>query len=320
MLKLLPFAALALCALGSHGAETPYPTRPIRVIIPTAPGGGSDAIVRMLGQKYTDAWGQQVVVDHRVGAGMTIGINLTAQATPDGYTMAVVNPSHAINATLMPKLPYDPVKDLAVVTVLATQPYAMTVANSVAATNVKEFIALAKAKPRELNMASSGPGSASHLGGEMFMSMAGIQMTHVPYKGTGGAMPDLVAGRAHFYVNPMLAMIAQIKAGKIRLLAVTSPKRVASMPDVPTVAESGVPGYEATSWYMIIMPIKTPPAIIAKIHDQTVQALKSPDIVDVLAKGGSEPVGNSQKEAAAFLNVEIARWGKVIKQAMVSAQ
>src|SRR5262245_12884202 len=316
----LPLLLLALYAASSLGVEAQYPSRPIRVIIPTAPGGGSDAMVRMLGQKYTDAWGQQVVVDHRVGAGQTIGINLTVQATPDGYTMAVVNPSHAINATLMPKLPYDPVRDLAVVTVLATQPYAMTVANSVPATTVKEFIALAKAKPRELNMASSGPGSASHLGGEMFMSMAGVQMTHVPYKGTGGAMPDLVAGRAHFYVNPMLAMIAQIKAGRIRLLAVTSPKRVASMPDVPTVAESGVPGYEATSWYMIIMPVKTPPAIIAKVHDQTVQALKSPDIVDVLAKGGSEPVGNSQKEAAEFLKVEIARWGKVIKQAMVTAQ
>jgi len=320
MLQRLPIAVLALYVASSPAAETPYPTRPIRVIIPTAPGGGSDAMVRMLGQKFTDAWGQQVVVDHRVGAGQTIGINLTAQATADGYTMAVVNPSHAISATLMPKLPYDPLRDLATVTVLATQPYALTVSNSVPAHSVKEFIALAKAKPRELNMASSGNGSASHLGGEMFMSMAGIQMTHVPYKGTGGAMPDLGAGRAHFYVNPMLAMIAQIKAGRIRLLAVTSPKRVASMPDVPTVAESGVPGYEATSWYMILLPIKTPPAIVAKIHDQTLQALKSPDIIEVLAKGGSEPVGSSQKEATDFLKVEIDRWGKVIRQAMVTVQ
>ena len=320
MLQRLPIAVLALYVASSPAAETPYPTRPIRVIIPTAPGGGSDAMVRMLGQKFTDAWGQQVVVDHRVGAGQTIGINLTAQATADGYTMAVVNPSHAISATLMPKLPYDPLRDLATVTVLATQPYALTVSNSVPAHSVKEFIALAKAKPRELNMASSGNGSASHLGGEMFMSMAGIQMTHVPYNGTGGAMPDLVAGRAHFYVNPMLAMIAQIKAGRIRLLAVTSPKRVSSMPDVPTVAESGVPGYEATSWYMILLPIKTPPAIVAKIHDQTLQALKSPDIIEVLAKGGSEPVGSSQKEATDFLKVEIDRWGKVIRQAMVTVQ
>ena len=317
--RLLGLATLALCGMAS-AAEPSFPTKPIRVIIPTAPGGGSDVMVRMLAQKYTEAWGQQVVVDHRAGAGMTIGIDLTAKATPDGHTMAVVNPSHAINATLMPRLPYDPLRDLAAVTVLATQPYAVTVTNSLPVKNIKELIAYGKAKPLELNAANSGPGSASHLAAEMFTSMTGVQLTHVPYKGTGGAMPDLVAGRAHFYVNPMLAMIAQIKAGRIRLLAVTSPKRVASMPDVPTVAESGVPGYEATSWYMILLPIKTPPAVVAKIHDQTLQALKSPDIIEVVAKGGSEPVGNSQKEATDFLKVEIDRWGKVIRQAMVTVQ
>jgi len=308
------------CALSASAADIAYPTRPIRVIIPTAPGGGSDAIVRLLGQKYTETWGQQVVVDHRVGAGQTIGLDLTAKATPDGYTMAVTNPSHAINATLMPKLPYDPVRDLVPVTQLASQPYALTVANSVSARTVKEFIALAKAKPGALNMASSGPGSASHLAGEMFMSMAGVQMTHVPYKGTGGAMPDLVAGRAHFYVNPMLAMISQIKAGRIRLLAVTSPQRIASMPDVPTVVESGVPGYEATSWYILLVPAKTPPAIVAKLHAESVRALKSPELVDALTKGGSEPVGSSPQEAAQFVKAEIVRWGKVIREANVSVQ
>jgi tripartite-type tricarboxylate transporter receptor subunit TctC len=319
-LGLASLAALAFFATLSHGAEPAFPTKPIRVIIPTAPGGGSDVMMRMIGNKWTDAWGQQVVMDHRAGGGMTIGIGLTAQATPDGHTVALVNPSHAINATLMPSLPYDPLRDLAVVTVAATQPYAMTITNSLPAKTVKEFIALAKAKPGELNMASSGPGSASHLAGEMFKSMAGVDLTHVPYNGTGGAMPDLISGRAHFYVNPMLAMIAQIQAGRIRLLAVTSPKRISSMPDVPTVAESGVPGYEATSWYMLIIPSKTPPPIVAKIHGETVKALQSKDIIDVLARGGSEPVGNSQREAAEFLKVEIARWGKVIKQAKVTVQ
>lgn len=301
-------------------AELRYPTKPIRIIIPTAPGGGSDVMVRMLAQKYTEAWGQQVVVDHRVGAGMTIGINLTAQAAPDGYTMAVVNPSHAINATLMPKLPYDPLRDLAALTVLATQPYAVTVTNSLPVKNVKDLVAYAKARPLELNAANSGPGSASHLAAEMFTSMTGVQITHVPYKGTGGAMPDLVSGRAHFYINPMLAMISQIQAGRIRLIAVTSPKRVSSMPDIPTVSESGIPGYEATSWYMTIMPSKTPATIVSKIHAETVKALKSKDIVDVLAKGGSEPVGNTSNEATEFLKVEIARWGKVIKQAKVKVE
>jgi tripartite-type tricarboxylate transporter receptor subunit TctC len=307
-----------MAASGSApAAELHYPTKPIRIIIPTAPGGGSDHIVRLLGQKYTQTWGQQVVVDHRAGAGMTIGIDLTAKATPDGHTMAMVNPSHAINATLMPRLPYDPVRDLTSITVAATQPYAVTVTNSLSAKTVKELIALAKAKPRELNFASSGPGSASHLAGEMFVSMAGIEMTHIPYKGTGSVIPDLISGRAQFYINPMLAMISHIQAGRIRLLAVTSPKRVSTMPDVPTVAEAGVPGYEATSWYMLIGPARMPPAVVAKISGETVKALKSPDLVEALAKGGSEALANTPREAAEFLKVEIARWGKVIKQAQV---
>ena len=317
--RLLGLATLALCGMAS-AAEPSFPTKPIRVIIPTAPGGGSDVMVRMLAQKYTEAWGQQVVVDHRAGAGMTIGIDLTAKATPDGHTMAVVNPSHAINATLMPRLPYDPLRDLAAVTVLATQPYAVTVTNSLPVKNIKELIAYGKAKPLELNAANSGPGSASHLAAEMFTSMTGVQLTHVPYKGTGGAMPDLVSGRAHLYINPMLAMISQIQAGRIRLIAVTSPKRVASMPDIPTVSESGIPGYEATSWYMIIMPSKTPPAIIAKIQAETAKGLKTKEVIDVLAKGGSEPVGNTPKEATEFLKAEIERWGKVIKQAKVKVE
>jgi tripartite-type tricarboxylate transporter receptor subunit TctC len=303
-----------------HAAEPRFPTKPIRIIIPTAPGGGSDVMVRMLGNKYTEAWGQQVVVDHRAGAGMTIGIDLTAKATPDGHTMAVVNPSHAINATLMPKLPYDPLRDLAVITVAATQPYAFTVTNSLPAKSVKDVIALAKAKPRELNFASSGPGSASHLAGEMFISMTGIEMTHIPYKGTGSAIPDLISGRAHLYINPMLAMISHIQGGRIRLLAVTSPRRASAMPDIPTVAEAGVPGYEATSWYMIIVPSKTPAPIIARIYGETVKALKSSDIVDTLARGASEPLGNTPREATEFLKVEIARWGKVIKQAKVKIE
>jgi tripartite-type tricarboxylate transporter receptor subunit TctC len=290
------------------------------VIIPTSPGGGSDLMMRMLGNKWTDAWGEQVVLDHRAGGGMTIGIGLTAQATPDGHTMALVNPSHAINATLMKNLPYDPLKDLGVITVAATQPYAMTVTNSVPAKTVKEFIALAKSKPGELNMASSGPGSASHLAGEMFKSMTGVNMTHVPYKGTGFAMPDLISGRAHFYVNPMLAMITQIQAGRIRLLAVTSPKRISSMPDVPTVDEAGVPGYQATSWYMLIIPAKVPAPVVSKIYDETAKALRSKDIVQVLAQGGSEPVGDTPRASTEFLKAEIARWGKVIRDAKVTVQ
>src|SRR5258706_9605496 len=216
----LGLVAPALCAAALCGtalaAELSYPTKPIRIIIPTAPGGGSDVMVRMLGQRYSEAWGQQVVVDHRAGAGMTIGIDLTAKAAPDGYTMAVVNPSHAINATLMPKLPYDPLRDLAAITVLATQPYAVTVTNSLPVKNIKELIAYGKARPLELNAANSGPGSASHLAAEMFTSMTGVQLTHIPYKGTGGGMAHLLSGRPPRYTKPMLPVICQNQARRLQ--------------------------------------------------------------------------------------------------------
>jgi len=311
--------ALATAALfcNVHAAEQRYPSKPIRVIIPTSPGGGSEQIVRLLGQKFTSAWGQQVVLDHRPGAGMTIGIDLAAKANPDGYTLVVVNPSHAINATLMPKLPYDPVRDLTPITVIATQAYGVVVPQSMPVKNVKELIALAKAKPRQLNFASSGPGSASHLATEMFVRMAGIEMTHVPYKGTGTVMPDLIAGRVSLMINPMLAVINQVQAGRLRAIAVTSAKRVRSLPDIPTVAESGVPGYEAISWYMMLAPAKTPTAIINQLYTETAKALKTEDMIEALARAGAEPLGSTPREAAAFLKVEIARWGKVIKDANV---
>jgi tripartite-type tricarboxylate transporter receptor subunit TctC len=183
--------------------------------------------------------------------------------------------------------------------------------------NVKELIALAKAKPREISFASSGPGSASHLAGEMFMGMAGVEMTHIPYKGTGTVMPDLIAGRVSLMINPMLAVINQVKAGQLRAIAVTSAKRVKSLPDIPTVTESGVPGYEATSWYMILAPAKTPEAIITQLHAEIVKGLHAPDMVEMLARSGTEPLGNTPREATEFLKVEIARWGKAVKQAKV---
>ena len=322
MSKIVPvLSCLTVCGALFCGqvqaAEQPYPTRPIRVIIPTTPGGGSDQIVRSLGQKFTAAWGQQVVVDHRPGAGMTIGIDIGAKASPDGHTLVMVNPSHAINATLYTKLPYDPVRDLTPITVLVTQSYGVVVPNSLPVKTVKDMIALAKAKPREINFASSGNGSASHLAGEMFVHMAGVEMTHIPYKGTGTVMPDLIAGRVSFYINPMLAVINQVQAKQIRLIAVTSLKRVNSLPDVPTVAESGVPGYEATSWYMMLTPGKTPAAIVNQLNAEIVKALTADDMREMMARAGVEPLGNTPRKAMEFLKVEIAKWGKVIRMAKV---
>jgi len=302
------------------GIAQTFPTKPIRFIIPTAAGGGSDQIVRFLGNRYTAAWGQQIVVDNRPGAGMVIGIDIAAKATPDGHTLVLVNPSHAINATLMAKLPYDPLNDLTPISVVATQALGLVVPNALPVKSVKDLIALVKSKPRDLSFGSSGPGSASHLAGEMFLGLTGTQMAHIAYKGTGPVLTDLIPGRVHMYINPMLAIINQVNAGQIRLLAVTSPKRVTSLPDIPTMVEAGVPGYEATSWYMVLAPAKTPAPAIKQIHAETVNALKAKDMQDMLAKGGTEAVGNTPVEAMAFLKVEIARWGKVIKQANIKIQ
>lgn len=312
-LMLLASGVSAVCAAQSPAAS--YPNKPIRVIIPTAAGGGSDQIVRQMGNHWTRVWGQQVVLDNRPGAGMTIGIDIATKATPDGYTLVLVNPSHAINATLMPKLPYHPLNDLIPITVVATQALGAVVPNTLPAKSIKELIALVKAKPRGYSFGSSGPGSASHLAGEMFTGMTGTQMEHIAYKGTGPVLVDLIPGRVQLYINPMLAIINQVNAGQMRLLAVTSPKRVASLPDIPTMIEAGVPGYEAMSWYMLLAPAKTPLPIINQINRETAAALKGKDMLDMLAKGGTEAVGNTPKEAFDYLKAEIDRWGKVIKQA-----
>ena len=315
--------ASLLCAIstqpGAQQAQS-FPVKPIRFIIPTAAGGGSDQIVRHLGNRYTAVWGQQVVADNRPGAGMTIGIDITAKATPDGHTMALVNPSHAINATLMKRLPYHPIIDLTPVSVVATQALGLVIPNGLPVKSVKELIAYVKAKSGELSFGSSGPGSVSHLAGEMFLGMTGISMTHVAYKGTGPVLVDLIPGRLHMYINPMLAIINQVNSGQLRLLAVTSSKRVSSVPDVPTVGEAGVPGYEAISWYMVLVPSKTPVAIINKLNAETVNALKARDMQDMLAKGGTDALGNTPAEAMNFLKSEIARWGRVIRDAKVQQQ
>ena len=314
------FASVLVASGAGAQSYTGYPTQPIRVMVVTAAGGGSDQIVRFLGNRYTAVWGQQIVADNRPGAGMVIGIDIAAKATPDGHTIVLVNPSHAINATLMAKLPYDPINDLIPISVVAIQPFGLVVPNSLPVRSVKELIAHLKSKPGELSFGSSGPGSASHLAGEMFTGMTGTKMTHIAYKGTGPVLADLIPGRVHMYINPMLAIINQVNAKQLRLLGVTTAKRVASQPDVPTVAEAGVTGYEASSWYMVLAPAKTPAPIIKQIHTETVNALQAKDMQEMLAKGGTEALGNTPAEAMAFLKTEIARWGKVIKDANLKQQ
>ncbi len=322
--KSVHITGIAVCAacLGTaiaQGADSNFPTKPIRFIVPTAPGGGSDLIARSLGQKYTQAWGQQVVVDHRPGAGMTIGIDLVAKATPDGHTVIIVNPSHAINSTLMARLPYDAVRDFIPITVIATQAYAVVVSPSLPAKNVRELIGLAKAKPRELSYASSGPGSASHLATEMLSGMTGIEMIHVPYKGTGPAVLDLISGRVQIYINPLLAVIGAVETGRLRVIAVTSAQRVKSLPDIPTVAESGVPGYQASNWYGFAAPAKTPRALIMKLNQEFARIMASPDVRERLLSVGMEPATTTPEQYTEFVKAEIVKWTRVVKTAGIHA-
>jgi tripartite-type tricarboxylate transporter receptor subunit TctC len=311
--------ALGAALAGVLPAHAQYPAKTVRLVVPFPAGSGNDTVARFVQPQLAAALGQQVVIDNRAGAAMIIGSEIAAHAPADGYTMVIVNPSHAINATLMPKLPYDPLKDFAMVSVLATQPYAVVVAPSLPAKSMKDLIALAKAKPKGISYASSGVGSASHLATEMFMGMTGVQMVHVPYKGTGPAMPDLMSGRVPIMINPLLAVAPQVQSGRLRALAVTTKQRAAALPDLPTVAET-VPGYEAVAWYLLMVPAKTPPAVVAKINEATNRALKSADVRENLSRQGADPLGTSVAESTAFVKSEIERWGKVIRQANVKPE
>jgi len=310
---LLCFATGAVLAPFA-GAQT-YPTRPVRMIVPYPPGGGTDVISRLVGQKLTERWGQQVVVDNRPGANGIIGTDLIARARPDGYTFGVVIATQAINPALYPKLPYDTLKDFVPVTLMAQYPYILTVHPSVAAKSVQEFLALAKTKPGAMSYASSGNGSGPHLAFEFFKSRAGIDLVHVPYGGAAPANRELIGGQVQAFFNNFLAARGHVDAGRIRVLGVTSLKRSPAMPEVPTIAESGVPNFEVTSWYSIIAPAGMPTALVNKIQTDTAGVLRLPEIVARLAPDGAEPVGSSSAEFARFLQAEIRMWSEVVKNA-----
>jgi tripartite-type tricarboxylate transporter receptor subunit TctC len=310
-------------AAGIRTAASPqpqYPTKPIRFIVPFAPGGGIDLLSRVIGAKYTEHWGQQVIVDNRAGAGGVIGTDIAAKATADGYTFIIVNPAFAINATLFRKLPYDTLKDFAPITLIATQPYVVLLNPAVPAKDVRELISLAKDKAGGISYASSGVGSASHLAAELFSGMAGVTLVHVPYKGASLATVDVIGGQVQLTIQPMLAVWNYVQSGKVRAIAVTSPKRWPSAPALPTVAESGLPGFEATTWYMQLAPARTPREILAKVNEETLRVLKLPDVRERIQRDGAEPVGSSAKEAEEFLRTEISRWEKVIRSANVKTE
>ena len=311
---------LLLAAAGSAAAQA-YPSRTVRIIAPIAPGGATDVFARTLAMHYAEAWGQQVVVDNRPGAGGMIGSELVAKAPPDGYTLlACTTGLFAILPFISNKLPYDPEKDLVPVTQTGALPYIIVLHPSLPSKNVKEFIALAKSRPGEINYASSGIGTASHLSGEYFASAAKINMTHIPYKGTGNAMADLLTGQVVLLFDQPVSSMPHVKAGKLRVLGITSGQRFSTMPDIPTVAEQGLPGFETVSWSGICAPGGTPRPVVNRIQSEVSRVLKLPEIRDRLLRDGIEPIGGTPEEFQAHIKREMQKWGKVVRDAKVAAQ
>ena len=311
------FAALIFgfvsALLGAAQAQS-YPAKPIRLIAPFPPGGSTDLLARLIGQKLTEAWGQQVVVENRGGAGGTIGVELAARAAPDGYTIVMGHiGTFGANPTLYPKLPYDAIKDFAPITLLAMVPNAMVVHPAFPARTVKEFLAIARAKPGAVLYGSGGNGSAAHLAMVYFEWLAKVKLTHIPYKGTGPAIYDLIAGQTSTMITGMAALMPHIKSEKLRAIAVGTAKRLAVLPDVPTIAEAGVAGYEATQWSGILAPAATPHDIVMKLNAEMVKALRMADVRERLAGDGVLPVGNTPEEFGAHIRAEIARWAPVVR-------
>jgi tripartite-type tricarboxylate transporter receptor subunit TctC len=312
--------AAGAVAVAAHAQErAAWPQRPIRVIVPFAPGGGLDLTTRLIGQKLTEQWGQNIVVDARPGAATIVGTEIAARAPADGYTLLAITTTFAINPSLYPKLPYDPLKDFAPVTQLNSQPNIVVVSPSSPVKTVKDLIAAAKAKPAEFTFASPGAGSAPHLSAELFKRMAGIDMLHVPYKGIPPAVTDVIGGRVSMLFTTTISAAPHVAAGKLRALAITSAQRQPSMPEVPTIAET-LPGYEAQAFQGLVAPAGVPRAVVDKIAAGVAAALKSREVADRFALDGATAVGSTPREFSAFLQRETQKWGKVVREAGIKLE
>lgn len=316
----LTIALPVVLLLLSDAIAQSYPNRPIRLISPFAPGGGNDMISRTIAQALGKNLGQSVVVDNRPGANTIIGMELVAKAAPDGYTLIMTGSTVAINAALNPRLPYDSLRDFAPVSQVATTPLLVAVHPSVPAASVKELIALAKAKPGQLNFPSAGVGNISHLAGELFNVTAGVHLVHVPYKGTAPATADLLAGRVSVVFNSAFATLPYVKSGRLRALAVTGRTRSQLLPAVPTVIESGLPGYEAGTWYGVLAPAATPSTVIERLHAEIVKALSMDDVRHRLIEDFLDPVGSTPQEFSAMIKIEISKWSRVVKSAGIALE
>jgi len=314
-------AALALVVICAGDASAQgWPNRPIRMVVPYTPGGYTDLMARLVGQKIADALGATIVFENKPGANAIIGTDTVAKAAPDGYTFGTVIAAHSVNPTLNPKLPYDTLKDLTYVSLMSTAPLIMIAHPSLPANNVKELVALAKAKPGELNFASSGIGAAAHLTMEAFKSRTGINMQHIPYKGTAGALQDLVGGQINVMFDIIGPLMPQVKSGNAKAIVVTAKERVPAAPDVPTMAEQGVPDFVSGTWAGIIAPAGTPKEIVDRVSAEAKKALADPALQAKLTEQGIVPVGSSPEEFRTFVGEEITRWGKVINDAGIKVE
>jgi len=300
--------------LAANAIAQGYPSRPVRIVIPLSSGGTTDVPGRIIAQRLSETLGQQFFVENRPGAGGTIGTDFVAKSKPDGYTLLLMATPHVITANLYKNLPYNTLADFVPVIRIASGPYVLTVHPSLGVNSVKELIALAKSNPGKIDYVSSGNGSLQHLTGAQFAHMAGIVLTHVPYKGSAPAQQDLLAGMVKLGFPGTPIVIPHVKAGRLKALAVTTAQRSAQMPDVPTVAEAGVPGFESLSWVGLIAPAGTPPEIIAKLHDEIAKLLRLPDVQQLLASSGMEATPTTPEEFAAYLKSEYDKWGRVVRE------
>jgi tripartite-type tricarboxylate transporter receptor subunit TctC len=297
-----------------------YPVKPVRLVIGLAPGGATDIQARLFAQKLSESTGRTFIVENRAGAGGTIAYAQVAKSPPDGYTLMGISSGYTITPAVYSKLPYDPLKDFVPVSLVVQAPFLLLTHPSLPVKSVKDLLALARAKPDVLDCGSAGYGSSTHMAFELFRTMAGVKITHIPYKGTGPALVDVTAGQVQMLFGNVLSSLSPAKAGRLRALAVTTPKRSKVLPDLPTISESGVPGYENSTWFGVIAPAGTPPAIVGKLNAELVKASQSPEIIERISPDGGEPVGSSPDQFGRHIATEIARWRKVVKDAGIKIE
>ena len=320
MRTLLLAALVATTAFATAYAQQPYPARPIRIISPFAPGGGNDVLSRTIAQKLTENVKQQVIVENRPGANGIIGTEAAARAAPDGYTIVLIPSGHAVNASLRRKLPYDSIRDFTPITLVGSSPLILAVHPSVPAKSVKALAALARARPGQLTYGSAGIGSSGHLGGALFETLTGAKMVHVPYKGMGLAITDLMAGHISLVFGTSASVMPHVRSGRLRALATTGAKRSPALPDFPTVAEAGVPGYEAGLWYGFVGPARIPGDIVRRLNAEIVAVLKSPEVHDRLASQGVDATPSTPEEFGKLMVTDRERWAKVVQRAGIRAE